>query len=146
MELRRLRYLVKVVDAGGFRRESEMLNVAQPALTRQVQALEAEFGVPLLFRSAAGVTPTPQGEIVLREAREILARADALHGMVSLDRAQAAGEVRLGLPPALAELILGTVVLRVSATHPDVLLISREGAAGLAEEVETGWLDLQYGG
>jgi len=91
MELRRLRYLVKVVDAGGFRRASEMLNVAQPALTRQVQALEAEFGVPLLFRSAAGVTPTPQGEIVLREAREILARADALHGMVSLDRAQAAG-------------------------------------------------------
>src|SRR5258707_14044105 len=88
MELRRLRYLVKVVDAGGFRRASEMLNVAQPALTRQVQALEAEFGVPLLFRSAAGVTPTPQGEIVLREAREILARADALHGMVSLDRAR----------------------------------------------------------
>jgi len=46
MELRRLRYLVKVVDAGGFRRASEMLNVAQPALTRQVQALEAEFGGP----------------------------------------------------------------------------------------------------
>ena len=68
MEFRRLRYLVKVADAGGFRRASEMLNVAQPALTRQVQALEAEFGVPLLFRSAAGVTPTPQGEIVLREA------------------------------------------------------------------------------
>ena len=142
MELRRLRYLVKVVDAGGFRRASEMLNVAQPALTRQVQALEAEFGVPLLFRSAAGVTPTPQGEIVLREAREILARADALHGMVSLDRAQAAGEVRLGLPPALADLIFGTVVQRVSAKHPDVHLICREGAAGLVEEVENGSLDL----
>ncbi len=134
MELRRLRYLVKVVDAGGFRRASEMLNVAQPALTRQVQALEAEFGVPLLFRSAAGVTPTPQGEIVLREAREILARADA--------RAQAAGEVRLGLPPALADLIFGTVVQRVSAKHPDVHLICREGAAGLVEEVENGSLDL----
>jgi len=142
MELRRLRYLVKVVDAGGFRRASEMLNVAQPALTRQVQALEAEFGVPLLFRSAAGVTPTPQGEIVLREAREILARADALHGMVSLDRAQAAGEVRLGLPPALADLIFGTVVQRVSEKYPDVHLICREGAAGLVEEVENGSLDL----
>jgi LysR family transcriptional regulator, nitrogen assimilation regulatory protein len=134
MELRRLRYLVKVVDAGGFRRASEMLNVAQPALTRQVQALEAEFGVPLLFRSAAGVTPTPQGEIVLREAREIIAR--------SLDRAQAAGEVRLGLPPALADLIFGTVVQRVSAKHPDVHLVCREGAAGLVEEVENGSLDL----
>src|SRR5260370_5574452 len=142
MELRRLRYLVKVVDAGGFRRASEMLNVAQPALTRQVQAMEAECGVPLLFRAAAGVTPTPQGEIVLREAREILARADALHGMVSLDRAQAAGEVRLGLPPALAELILGTVVQRVSAKHPDVRLVCREGAAGLVEEVGNGSLDL----
>src|SRR5258707_14007615 len=104
MELRRLRYLVKVVDAGGFRRASEMLNVAQPALTRQGQALEAEFGVPLLFRSAAGVTPTPRGEIVLREAREILARADALDGMVSLHRAQGAGEGPVGVPRVVEEL------------------------------------------
>src|SRR5258708_39925380 len=72
----------------------------------------------------------------------MLARADAWHGMVSLDRAQAAGEVRLGLPPALADLIFGTVVQRVSAKHPDVHLICREGAAGLVEEVENGSLDL----
>src|SRR5258708_34388061 len=72
----------------------------------------------------------------------MLARADAWHGMVSLDRAQAAGEVRLGLPPALADLIFGTVVQRVSAKHPDVHLICREGAAGLVEEVDIGSLDL----
>ena len=49
---------------------------------------------------------------------------------------------RLGLPPALADLILGAVVQRVSAKHPDVHLICREGAAGLVEEVENGSLDL----
>src|SRR5258708_26648758 len=72
----------------------------------------------------------------------MLARADALNGMVSLDRDQAAGEVRLGLPPALADLIFGTVAQRVSAKHPDVHLICRAGAAGLVDEVEHGSLAL----
>src|SRR5260370_36274657 len=99
MEFRRLRYLVKVVDAGGFRRAAEMLNVAQPALTRQVQALESEFGVTLLFRSAACVTPTPQRAIFLREKPELLAQAVELHRMMARGRAQRKEVVRIGLAP-----------------------------------------------
>ncbi len=142
MELKKLRFFVKVAEAGGFRRAAEALNIAQPALTRQIQALEAEIGVPLLVRTAAGASPTPQGEIVLREAREILARADALASLVSRQTGKPAGEVRVGLPSALAEMLLSDLVRRVKSRYPEIRIICREGVQGQPENGEHPPLDL----
>lgn len=142
MDLRKLKYFAKVADTGGFRRASEALNIAQPALTRQIQALEADLGVPLLFRSASGVTPTAQGEILLEEIRIILSRIEGLRSRVTPKSGEAKGEVRLGLPPALADIFFGTLIERVRSKHPDVHIICREGAGGLAESIENGSLDL----
>nr|WP_276309664.1 LysR family transcriptional regulator [Salinicola acroporae] len=142
MDLRKLHYFVKVADAGSFRRASEMLNIAQPALTRQIQALEADLGVPLLFRSKSGVTLTSQGGLLVAEAREILIRTDMLRELVKPGRGQPRGEVRLGLPSALADMFFGMVVERTRARYPDIQIICREGAADLIENVESGSLDL----
>jgi len=77
-ELWQLRYFVAVAEEGSFRRAAERLAITQPPLTRQLQALEALVGRPLLERSRRGVVPTAAGAALLAGARALLARADAL--------------------------------------------------------------------
>src|SRR5437868_11228786 len=58
MDLRAMRYFVAIIDHGSLTRAAEVVCVAQPALSQQLGALEAEFGVPLVHRGAKGVRPT----------------------------------------------------------------------------------------
>lgn len=73
MELRHLRYFVAVAEGRSFRVAAERIHVTQPAITRQIQDLEAEVGVALFQRTTSGVTLTPAGELFLREVRAVLA-------------------------------------------------------------------------
>ena len=76
MELRHLRYFVAVAEALNYRRAAESLRVAQPALSRQIMALEADVGARLLNRNTGGVSLTDAGATLLDEARDILERVE----------------------------------------------------------------------
>jgi DNA-binding transcriptional LysR family regulator len=111
MELRHLRYFLVVAESLSFTKASAQLRIAQPALSRQVQALEDEIGVDLMKRSPRSVTLTAEGKLFLEEARELLKRAEAsVEKVRALARGQY-GELHIGyapsptveiLPPALA--------------------------------------------
>lgn len=111
MELRHLRYFVAVGESLSFTKAAARLRVAQPALSRQVQALEDEIGVDLLKRSPRGVTLTAEGKLFLEEARALLQSADeSVEKVRALARGQY-GDLHIGyspsptveiLPPALA--------------------------------------------
>ena len=58
MNLRRLKYFVKIVDIGSLTQAAEVLHIAQPALSQQVATLEGELDQQLLIRTKRGVTPT----------------------------------------------------------------------------------------
>lgn len=73
MELRQLQYFLAIADAGTFINAAHLLNVAQPALTRQIQALERELGVALFARRPHGVALTPAGMSFAADARRIVA-------------------------------------------------------------------------
>ena len=92
MELRHLKYFQAISDEGGFSRAAARLRVAQPALSRQIRALEEELDAPLLVRTAKGVNRTPAGGALLRGANAILSMVDD-----GLKRAQRAGRGRAGL-------------------------------------------------
>jgi molybdenum-dependent DNA-binding transcriptional regulator ModE len=103
LELRHLRYLVAVADAGTFTRAAEQMFIAQPTLSQQIRQLEQLLGTPLLHRRRDGVQLTAAGAVLLDAARDVLSRVD--HG-VSQTR-QAAGldrpRLRIALPADLPD-------------------------------------------
>lgn len=124
MELKQLRYFVTVAEELHFSRAAARLHLAQSALSAQIRRLEGEVGGPLLVRSTRQVSLTPAGELLLSEARAILAAADGTLGRV---RAAARGEhaslsiASLGpVPGALLSPLLSTFSARRPYVRIDV--------------------------
>src|SRR5215468_9819224 len=78
MDLRYLRSFVAIVEAGGLARAVPRLHLSQPALSRQVRALERSLGLRLFDRVGRRVQLTSEGEDMLGRARRLLADAEAL--------------------------------------------------------------------
>jgi LysR family transcriptional regulator, nitrogen assimilation regulatory protein len=143
VELKQLRYLGVVVREGSLSRAAALLGVSQSMLTRHIQCLEQELGVPLLYRNGHGVLLTDTGKIFLSSANEILDRTDALLGQMQALRSIPGGTVTMGIPPMLGEFLLVPLTKRFRAEFPEVRLTLREGVSGyLLEWLLTGQLDI----
>jgi DNA-binding transcriptional LysR family regulator len=94
MELRRIQYFVAVAEEAHFGRAAERLRMAQPPLSQQIKALEAEMGVVLFHRTTRKVELTVAGERFLQRARAILADVD--------DAVTEAGQVAAGMVGRIA--------------------------------------------
>jgi DNA-binding transcriptional LysR family regulator len=97
MELRQLAYFVAVVDEAHFTRAAERLRIAQPAVSQQIQRLEAELGERLLHRDRRTVALTSAGEALLPYARAALAQAEHGRQAVAALRGLVTGQLRVGL-------------------------------------------------
>lgn len=82
MDLRHLRSFVTVAREKNFSRAAEILNIAQPPLSRQIQQLESEFGVRLFDRSTRPAQLTEQGRLLLDQALQVLERVDELQSLM----------------------------------------------------------------
>ena len=117
MELRQLRYFIAAAEEGNISRAAKKMFLTQPALSRQIKALEDEIGQCLLERQAHSIRLTPVGEALLREARELLQHADQV-----LERVRVAGRglrLRVGYAPSLAAGLLSAAVESFTQTHPN---------------------------
>jgi DNA-binding transcriptional LysR family regulator len=122
LELRHLRYLAAVADAGTFTRAAERLFIAQPTLSQQIGRLEQFVGTRLLHRHRDGVQLTAAGTVLLDAARDVLSAVD--HGVSQTRQAAGLGRPRLRfvMPAALPEgLTFKTAsALRSAAAGADV--------------------------
>ena len=80
MELRQLKYFVRIVELGSFSQAAKDLYVAQPALSAQINNLESDLGVRLLSRSVRGVTPTEAGQSLYVHAQAVLRQIERFAG------------------------------------------------------------------
>lgn len=150
MNLRRLKYFVKIVDIGSLTQAADVLHIAQPALSQQLATLEGEVRHQLLVRTKRGVTPTEAGKVLYRHAQLILRQCD--QARVDMDAAGrgVSGAVSIGLAPGTAAASLSLPLLRTVRTrHPGVLLYLNETyGTTLSELVMNGRMDLAvlYGG
>src|SRR6476620_4373138 len=110
MELRHLRYFVAVGEEENMSRAAVKLHVSQPALSKQVRALEDEIGFSLLQRTAKSVRLTEAGRVFLDNARAVLRRADeAVKEARAVARAEPA-ELHVGYSPTpVAEILPKTL-------------------------------------
>lgn len=144
MNLRRLKYFVKIVDIGSLTQAAEVLYIAQPALSQQLATLEGEVHQQLLVRTKRGVTPTEAGKVLYRHAQIILRQCEqALADMEAAGRGLS-GQVSVGLAPGTAASALALPLLRtVRARHPGVLLYLNENyGITLSELIMNGRMDL----
>ena len=141
MELRQLRYFVAVAEIGNISTAAKKIFLTQPALSRQIKALETEIGQCLLERRAHSVHLTPVGEGLLREARELLQHTDQV-----LERVRTAGRgvrLRVGYAPSLASGILSVAVENFTQTHPDAKVELFDLSTGeMLAELESNKLDI----
>jgi LysR family hydrogen peroxide-inducible transcriptional activator len=126
LTLRQMRYFEAVAKHRHFGRAAEASGVSQPALSVQVQALEAELGGVLFERGPRGVTLTAFGETVRARVRAVLRDVDALGDLARASRGGLSGRLRLGVIPTVAPYVLPRVVGALGARWPALDLTLRE--------------------
>ncbi|MDO8370340.1 MAG: LysR substrate-binding domain-containing protein [Polaromonas sp.] len=143
MDLKQLEYFVRVAELGSFTRASIALDIAQPALSRQVRLLEVELRQSLLTRTGRGAIPTEAGKLLLKHGRGILHQVDVAREELGAVRGGLAGRVSIGLPPSLSKLITVPLTQAFRQQLPHAQLTLTEGFSMLMQEgLRVGNLDL----
>ncbi|MBX3637066.1 MAG: LysR family transcriptional regulator [Rubrivivax sp.] len=143
MDLRQLATFVHVAELGSFTRAARVLQVAQPALSRQVRALEIELRQNLFARTGRGVTVTEAGQRLLAHGRGILQQVERAQQDLEDHRGAPVGHVALGLPPSVSRLVTAPLVEAFRERFPKATLTVVEGlSAYVLEWLVLGRVDL----
>jgi len=143
MDLKQLEYFVRVAELGSFTRAAIALDVAQPALSRQVRLLEVELRQNLLIRNGRGAAPTEAGKLLLEHGRGILHQVERAREELGRVRGGLAGRVAIGLPPSVAKAMAVPLIREFRRHMPDATLSISEGlSVGMHESLASGRLDI----
>jgi len=143
MTLQQLAYFLAVARTRHFTRAAEESHVAQPSLSKQIQALEKELGAELFSRARGNVALTPAGEALLPIALRILSDVDTAHLEVAELVGLRSGRVRVGAPPSLCGSLFADVLKRYHDAYPGIrLLVTENGSRDLERDLTAGALDL----
>jgi DNA-binding transcriptional LysR family regulator len=134
MDIRQLRTFVHVAELGSFSKASERLNIAQPALSRQIRLLESELKAQLLLRHGRGVTLTGAGGVFLDRAAGILRQIEQARADVAAEAGDVAGQVSIGLPPSVGLILTGPLAEDFRHAYPKVRLKIVEGVGAFVHE------------
>ncbi|NGO09158.1 LysR family transcriptional regulator [Streptomyces sp. HC44] len=143
---RDLRYFVAVAEELHFTRAAERLYVSQPALSKQVRALERQLGAPLFERDSQGVRLTPVGSALLPYARSVLAAWHEAQDVIERAKAEQAAVLLVGMSTSPARGgLLPAIRSRFTEAHPEATVRLRQigwddPTAGLAD----GSVDVAY--
>ncbi|MET8849884.1 LysR substrate-binding domain-containing protein [Amycolatopsis sp. NPDC004625] len=138
-DLRKLRYFVALAEELHFGRAAARLHIAQPALSRQIRALENELKTPLFVRDRRTTVLTAAGEQLLADARDLLAAAEAVHRRV-VAAAEAKPVLTVGFMPGI---VVTPAVRVLAAARPDVgVRLRRTGWHDQVEVLHDGRVDV----
>jgi len=142
MNLRRLRLFLQTAAEGSISRAARDHGLAQPALTRQIQLLEAEIGAQLFERSPRGLRLTDTGQF-LKDALELpLSEIETALGSARSFATHVRASLTIGMPPAISELFGGRLVARLREALPNIALrVVEEDSSKLAFDLSRRLID-----
>jgi len=141
--LRQLEYVVALARELNFRQAAAGCHVSQPALSSQIQQLEAQLGVVLFERDKRSVQITPAGEELAGRAQKILDQVEEMVASVQGTTGKLVGSLRMGVIPTVAPYMLPNFVGEVHEKFPDLKLYLREEQTSrCVEQIERGELDV----
>ena len=130
LDSRRLLYFYHVAKAGRFTAAEAILDVAQSAMSRQIQQLEADLGTQLLERTGHGVKLTPYGKILYRDAEEILQRMAATIDEIAEARHKPLGSISIAAPPSFMATYMADIILEFNRECPGIRICALEASTG----------------
>ena len=143
MNLKQLEYFVRVAELGSFSKAALILNIAQPALSRQVRLLETDLHVTLLTRTGRGVVLTEAGKRLFDHSIGILQLVARATEDIEAARDVPTGRIVIGLPPSMGRMLTLPLVENFQRTLPKARLVIVEGlSTHLTEWIATGRVDL----
>lgn len=128
MELRQMRYFVRVAELGSMGRAAAELGLVTSALSQQISRLESELSTRLLQRTSSGVLPTEAGLAFLRQAQLALRHAD--DAMQAARQARLSGHVSVGLASSTASVLAMPLLGALRERYPDVRVHLVEALSG----------------
>jgi LysR family transcriptional regulator, nitrogen assimilation regulatory protein len=143
MNLKQLEYFVQVAELGSFSRAARVLDIAQPALSRQVRALETDLRETLLLRNGRGVALTDAGRRLLERGAAILQQVAQAREELGATRDEPVGRVTIGLPPSIARQLTLPLIEAFQRDLPKARVAIVEGmSTHVAEWITSGRVDL----
>lgn len=143
MELRQLRYFVKVAELNHFTKAAEALHVTQPALSRQIINLEEELDFILFDRKDRAISLTEDGQAFLKNARAILNKVDEAMIEIEERKGLEKGSVTIGLPSTVGSYYFPKIIYQFKKVYPNIqIFLVEEGAIKLLNMIENGLIDL----
>jgi LysR family transcriptional regulator, nitrogen assimilation regulatory protein len=143
MNLKQLEYFVQVAELGSFSKAASVLEVAQPALSRQVRALETELKQQLFTRNGRGVALTDAGKRLFDHSVGVLQLVSHAREDLGASRDAPVGRVTIGLPPSIGRQLTLPLIDRFRKELPSARLAVVEGlSTHIVEWVTTGRIDV----
>jgi LysR family nitrogen assimilation transcriptional regulator len=143
VNLKHLESFVRVAELGSFSKAARVLDIAQPALSRQVRSLETDLRETLLLRNGRGVSLTDAGRRLFEHGVQILQRVSQAREDLGAERDAAVGHVTIGLPPSIGRRLTLPLIEGFREHLPRARLTIVEGlSATIAEWIASGRADL----
>lgn len=145
MDLRQMSTFVAVAEELHFGRASIRLNLAQPAVTAQVQAIEKELGVPLLIRSTRRVQLTPAGSVFYERCVQLLRDVDESCAITQAVAGKAASKITIGTIHPATFGVLPDFLARIGRRYPDIRIHIRNGTTeSIVRDIERGQVNIGF--
>ncbi|HLU04067.1 MAG TPA: LysR substrate-binding domain-containing protein [Advenella sp.] len=143
MDLKQLKALVTIAETANMTRAADVLNIVQPALSRQISMLEDELGAILFERGRQGMILNEEGKTFLEYARRILHEVEKAKAEVRPSSGTVSGIVNVGLLPSTSDLLSSMLLRQLQQQYPQIRITITAGYAGhLQEWLETGEIDV----
>jgi LysR family transcriptional regulator, nitrogen assimilation regulatory protein len=143
LDIKQLRTLLAVAETGSLTGASSLLNIVQPALSRQIKMLEDELGSPVFQRSQRGMQLTEVGVAFVERVKRGLRELDRAKAEIKPQNAELRGIISIGMLPSFAAGLSPNLILSLREQHPHLMLRITTGFTGaLAPLLESGNIDV----